>query len=163
MINHHNQILTEKQVFLSSDAKILSRTAGRILGIDYGTVRIGVAVSDSERKIAMPFKIIHRLKELDDIVPAKNIGAFVVGLPIQTDGEEGEIARLVRLFCARLIEKYALPVVLTDERYTSKYAAEYMTGHGVRAQKQKKTLDAVAAARILQKALNEAFAKTESE
>lgn len=159
MISDHNQNLSEKQAFLFSDAKILSKITGRVLGIDYGTIRIGVALSDTERKIAEPFKIIYRLKELDDIVPAKNIRAFVVGLPLQTDGKEGEIARLTRLFCMRLIEKYALPVVLTDERYTSKFASEYMSGHGVRLRKQKKTLDAVAAARILQKALDKAAEK----
>lgn len=159
MIGNHNQNLSKKQAFLSLDAKILSKMNGRVMGIDYGTVRIGIALSDLEKKIATPFKIIHKLKEIDDLIVSKNICAFVVGLPLQTDGQEGKIAELTRLFCARLIEKYALPVVLIDERYTSKFAAEYMTGHFVREQKQKQTLDAVAAARILQKALDKAGEK----
>lgn len=160
MIGDFNQFLTEKQVFLSDNSKILENIEGRLLGIDYGSVRIGVALSDMEKRIATPFKIIHHIKELDDIVPNKEIKGFVVGLPLQTDGTEGFIAKQTRLFCARLIEKFQLPVVLIDERYTSKFAAEYMSGHGTRLKKQQKMLDAVAAARILQKALDELKKKT---
>ena len=155
MMSNNNQNIIETQVFLSTDPKIILQTTGCILGIDYGMVRIGLALSDAERQIVRPFKVIHKLKELDDIVPAKNIGVFVVGLPLQTDGQEGDIAKQVRLFCNRLIEKYQLPVVLVDERYTSKYATEYMCGHGVRKKRQDEMIDAVAASRILQKALNE--------
>ena len=85
MIGNHNQNLSKKQAFLSLDAKILSKMNGRVMGIDYGTVRIGIALSDSEKKIATPFKIIHKLKEIDDLIPSKNICAFVVGLPLPTD------------------------------------------------------------------------------
>lgn len=154
MINDNKQFVFELQDFLSTDPHFLSKTGGRLLGIDYGSVRIGLALSDKERRIATPFKIIFKLKELDDIVPSKEISGFVVGLPLQTDGQEGFIAGQVRLFCHRLIEKYQLPVVLVDERYTSKYAAEAMSGRGVRLKRQKEVLDAEAAARILQKALN---------
>lgn len=155
MMSYNNQNRIETQAFLTTDVKILLQTTGCLLGVDYGMVRIGLALSDSERQIVRPFKVIHKLKELDDIVPAKNICAFVVGLPLQTDGQEGEIAKQVRLFCNRLIEKYQLPVILIDERYTSKYATEYMHGHGVRKKRQDEMIDAVAASRILQKALNE--------
>lgn len=154
MINDNKQFIFELQDFLSTDSYFLFKTKGRLLGIDYGSVRIGLALSDKERQIATPFKTIFKLKELDDIVPAKEITGFVVGLPLQTDGQEGFIAEQVRLFCRRLAEKYQLPILLTDERYTSKYATEAMTGRGIRLKRQKKVLDAEAAARILQKALN---------
>ncbi len=157
MISDNKQIMSKLQDFLSTDPKILLKTSGRLLGIDYGSVRIGLALSDINRQMAIPFKTIFKLKELDDIVPAKEIGAFVVGLPLQTDGEEGFIAGQVRLFCNRLIEKYQLPVVLTDERYTSKYAAEAMRGRGVRLKRQQEVLDSESAARILQKVLNELY------
>ncbi len=157
MISDNKQIMCKLQDFLSTDPKILLNTAGRLLGIDYGSVRIGLALSDKERQTALPFKIIFKLKELDDIVPAKEIGAFVVGLPLQTDGQEGFIAGQVRLFCNRLIEKYQLPVVLIDERYTSKYAAEAMSGRGIRQKRQREVLDTESAARILQKVLNELY------
>lgn len=154
MITDNRQFTTKIQDFLSTDPKILLKYPGRVLGIDYGSVRIGLALSDLDKQAAVPFKIIYKLKELDDIVPAKEIGAFVVGLPLQTDGEEGFIAGQVRLFCHRLIEKYGLPVVLIDERYTSKFATEAMNERGIRLKRQKQVLDAEAAARILQKALN---------
>lgn len=154
MMTDDKQFQSELQGFLSTDPHFLSEMSGRLLGIDYGSVRIGLALSDKERQISYPFKIIYKLKELDDIVPAKKITGFVVGLPLQTDGTEGFIAGQVRLFCARLIEKYRLPVLLVDERYTSKYATEAMNGRGVRLKRQKEVLDAEAAARILQKALD---------
>ena len=116
--------------------------------------RIGLALSDKAGLIATPFKTIYQLKELDDIVLAKDVKAFVVGLPLQTDNQEGEIAAQVRLFCNRISEKYGLPVFLVDERYTSKFASEYLSGRCMREKKQKKVLDAFAAARILQKALD---------
>ena len=154
MINDNIQIEMKKQPFLTTDIKFLSSIQGRILGIDYGSIRIGLALSDTNQQIAMPFKTIFKLKELDDIVPSKDVHAFVVGLPLQTDGTEGFIAGQVRLFCQRLIEKYDLPVLLIDERYTSKYAQEAMQGRCMRQKRQQQVLDSEAAARILQKALN---------
>ncbi len=145
---------TKKQVFLFSEGKNIFPKTGTILGIDYGMKRIGLALSDKSGQIAEPFKIIHQLKELDDIIPAKEVKAIVIGLPLQTDNQEGEIAHHVRLFSDRVSEKYNLPVFLIDERYTSKFATEYLTGRCMRESKQKKVLDAYAAARILQKALD---------
>lgn len=145
---------TKTQVFLFTEGKKLFPKDCVILGIDYGMRRIGLALCDRSQKIATPFKIIYQLKELDDIIPAKEVKAIVVGLPLQTDGNEGDIARQVRLFSNRVSEKYALPVFLIDERYTSKYASEYLSGRCMREEKQKKVLDAYAAARILQKALD---------
>lgn len=149
-----NEIQTKIQVFLLEDAKNLFPQKERILGIDYGMKRIGLALSDKEQILIEPFKIIYQLKELDDIIPAKEIKAVVVGLPLQTDGNEGDIAKQVRLFANRVSEKYQLPVFLIDERYTSKYASEYLDARFVRQEKQKKVLDAYAAARILQKAIH---------
>lgn len=146
---------TKRQVFLFTERKNLFPKDCVILGIDYGMRRIGLALSDKSQKIATPFKIIHQLKELDDIIPAKEVKAIVIGLPLQTDGNEGDIARQVRLFSNRVSEKYDLPVFLIDERYTSKYASEYLSARCMREEKQKKVLDAYAAARILQKALEE--------
>ncbi len=154
MIHDNKRLEMKKQPFLTTDIKILSSVSGRILGIDYGSVRIGLALSDINQQIATPFKTIFKLKELDDIVPAKDIGGFVVGLPLQTDGTEGYIAGQVRLFCQRLIEKYERPVCLIDERYTSQYAQEAMMGRCMRQKRQQQVIDSEAAARILQKALN---------
>ena len=145
---------TKIQVFLLSENKNIFPKTGVVLGIDYGMKRIGLALSDKTQQIAQPFKTIHQLKELDDIIPSKDVQSVVIGLPLQTDGNEGQIAHHTRLFANRVSEKYNLPVFLVDERYTSKYASEYLSGRCMRESKQKKILDAYAAARILQKALD---------
>lgn len=151
-MTNDTQLYEKLQPFLKDDLHFLSASDGFALGIDYGTVRIGLALANLNEKIALPFKIIHKIQELDDIVPAKNIKVFVVGLPLQPDGTEGAIAHQVYLFVNRLIEKFSLPVIFIDEKLTSKYAEEYMDARFIRKKKQRESLDAYAAARILQKA-----------
>ena len=130
--------------------------AKTFLGIDYGTKRIGLAVGDNSEKVARPFKIIHQLKELDDIVPAKNVDAFVIGWPLQPDGTEGETCHQVKLFCDRLTEKFGLPIYLVDERLSSKKSEEYLRDTlFMRTNKRKDILDAESAREILQKFLDQ--------
>ncbi len=155
MITHNTENAPKTQDLLLPAFKKLLKPGKPLIGIDYGAVRIGVAISDKDRQMATPFKVIAKLVELDDIVRSKDVCGFVVGLPLQTDGTEGDIARQVRLFTARLTEKYALPVYLTDERYTSKIVQQQMDSAGIRAKKQRQTIDAKAAALILQRVLNE--------
>ena len=125
--------------------------AKTFLGIDYGVKRIGLAVGDSAEKVARPFKIIHALKELDDIVPAKDICAFVVGWPLQPDGTLGDTCQQVKLFCDRLMEKFNLPVYFVDERLSSKKSEEYLRDTlFMRPEKRKNILDAESARLILQ-------------
>ena len=129
--------------------------AKTFLGIDYGVKRIGLALGDGTEKVARPFKIIHQLKELDDIVPAKNVDAFVVGWPLQPDGTEGETCEQVKLFCNRLTEKFGLPVFYEDERLSSKKSEEYLRDSlCMRPNKRKNILDAESARVILQQFLN---------
>ena len=130
--------------------------AKTFLGVDYGLKRIGLALGDNAEKVARAFKIIHQLKELDDIVPAKNVGAFVVGWPLQPDGTEGETCQQVKLFCNRLTEKFGLPVYLVDERLSSKKSEEYLQDTlFMRANKRKDILDAESARVILQAFLDQ--------
>ena len=129
--------------------------AKTFLGIDYGTKRIGLALGDSSEKVARSFKIIHQLKELDDIVSAKGIDAFVVGWPLQPDGTEGDTCRQVSLFCKRLNEKFGLPVHFVDERLTSSQAEAYLKeALFMRLNKRKNILDAESARVILQRFLD---------
>ncbi len=129
--------------------------AKTFLGIDYGTKRIGLALGNIAEKAARPFKIIHQLKELEDIVPAKNVDAFVVGWPLQPDGTEGETCRQVKLFCERLTEKFGLPVFYVDERLSSKKSEEYLRDSlFMRPDKRKDILDAESARVILQQFLD---------
>lgn len=121
------------------------------LGIDYGIKRIGLALGSDAEKVARSFKIIHKLNELDDIVPSKNVVAFVVGWPLQPDGTEGETCHQVRLFCNRLTEKFGLPIYFVDERLSSKKSEEYLRDTlFMRPDKRKDILDAESARVILQ-------------
>lgn len=130
--------------------------AKTFLGIDYGIKRIGLALGSDAEKIARAFKIIHNIKELDDIVPAKNVGAFVVGWPLQPDGTEGETCAQVKLFCNRLKEKFGLPIFFVDERLSSKKSEEYLRDTlFMRADKRKNILDAESARVILQEFLDQ--------
>ncbi|MBO7605921.1 MAG: Holliday junction resolvase RuvX [Elusimicrobiaceae bacterium] len=130
--------------------------AKTFLGIDYGTKRIGLALGNDTEKIARTFKIIHNMKELNDIVPAKNVGAFVVGWPLQPDGTEGETCAQVKLFCNRLKEKFKLPIFYVDERLSSKKSEEYLRDTlFMRANKRKDILDAESARIILQEFLDQ--------
>ena len=130
--------------------------AKTFLGIDYGVKRIGLALGSNTEKIARAFKIIHNMKELDDIVPAKNVGAFVVGWPLQPDDTEGETCQQVQLFCNRLTEKFNLPIYFVDERLSSKKSEEYLRDTlFMRQNKRKNILDAESARVILQQFLND--------
>ena len=122
------------------------------LGIDYVEKRIGLALGNDTEKIAHTFKIIHKMNELDDIVPAKNVHAFVMGLPLQPDGTEGKTAELARMFATRLEEKFHLPIYWVDETKSSVAAESYLKDTlFMRPDKRKNILDAESARVILQR------------
>ena len=126
------------------------------LGIDYGTKRIGLAVGDDVGGMAQAFKTIYKLSELKDIVPAKQIDAFVMGLPLQPDGTEGDTCVKARAFAAKLKSEFNLPVYWVDERLTSQRAEIFLRDTlCMRPDKRKKILDAESARIILQTFLNE--------
>ena len=144
---------TKTQDFSVETFKKKAGKSGVLLGIDYGSVRIGIALSDTNRERAEPFKIIAHIKELDDIVPAKQVVGFVIGLPLQTDGNEGQTACQARLFAARLVEKFGLPILWVDERYSSVQTEYYLQeACFMRQKKRKQVLDAHVAARLLERA-----------
>lgn len=132
-----------------------------ILGFDYGSKRLGVAVSDLMRSIATSYKIIYRsswekdLAEIKKIVSEKEIGGFVFGLPLQMNGEEGEIAKEVRAFADKLSTEIPLPVLFWDERLSSSAVERFLINDvDLSRAKRKKVLDSSAAAYILQGALD---------
>lgn len=148
-----NSFQNERQEFSAAEFKKEIGGQGVLLGIDYGSVRIGLALSDRMWEHASPFKIISQMRELDDIVPAKDVAGFVIGLPLQTDGAEGETVRQARLFANRLTEKFNLPILWVDERYSSVKAEEYLKNDlFMRPGKRKKILDAQAATLLLERA-----------
>ncbi len=126
----------------------------RYLAIDYGAKRTGLAVCDAGEMIASPLAVLHGPKNLiqriGQIVAAEDIGAVVLGLPLNMDGSEGPQAKRVLAFAEQLKRHLRIPVHLQDERLSSFGAEEKLREIGLgRAGKQERR-DALAAAEILQ-------------
>lgn len=119
----------------------------RLLALDYGVARTGVAISDETGSIARPLTVVARagspagLEAVRRIVATEGVSLIVVGLPVSLDGAEHGQAREVRSFVARLKRAVEVPVVLYDERFTTTIAQQ-RGGRGA--------LDARAAAQILE-------------
>lgn len=132
-----------------------------ILGIDYGSKRMGLAVSDLSCTIASSYKILYRknietdLIELKKVIAEKEIGAIAMGLPLQMNGQEGEIALEVRKFATILEESFNLPMLLWDERLSSSAVENFLIKEvDLSRKKRAKVLDASAASYILQGVLD---------
>ena len=150
---YHIRFENKRQELSVSDFKKALGNRGVLLGIDYGSVRIGLALSDISWDRAIPFKVIAKIKELDDIIPAKSVKGIIMGLPLQTDGQEGDTAYQAHLFANRLTEKFNLPILWVDERYSSVETESYLQeACFMRPDKRKKVLDAHVAARLLERA-----------
>ncbi len=127
----------------------------RLLGLDPGGRRMGVAIADALGAVAMPLCVIRRKRFGDDIALLKEIikdheiGGIILGLPLRMDGQEGRRAQSVRDFAAALYEALGVPLAFWDERLTTK-AAE----RDVSSKKSGEMVDALAAAHILQGALD---------
>lgn len=116
----------------------------RYIGIDYGEKRIGLALGDSESKIAVPFEVAPDLQAVLKIIRDEDIDEIVIGLPLTMKSESGTMTRAVGGFVAQLIEKTRLPIIEIDERLSSVAADKLLGG------KDKSRRDAVAAMVILQ-------------
>lgn len=128
----------------------------KIMGIDYGDARTGVAISDLLCSIVGSTYVIpsrNTEKAIADIVKLikdNGVGEIVVGLPKNMNGTEGPRAELCREFADKLKEITGLPVVLWDERRTTVEAHNILSMHNYHGQKRKNTVDAVAASLILE-------------
>lgn len=128
----------------------------RIMGIDYGDARTGVAVSDLLCSIIGTTAVIHSrntektIAQICAMVKESDIGEIVVGLPKNMDGTEGARAELCRNFAQQLQEATGLPVRLWDERRTTVEAHNILSQHNYHGKKRKDTVDAVAASLILE-------------
>ncbi len=125
--------------------------AGRVAGIDFGTVRIGIAISDPERKIASPYENYTRRGQSDDarrfrrLVEEESIRLFVVGLPVHLDGRESEKSREARSFGQWLAETTGVAVQFFDERFSSHQAEEALLAAQLTKKRRKQRLDMLAA------------------
>jgi putative Holliday junction resolvase len=131
----------------------------RILAIDYGRKRIGLALSDPLRIIAQPHGFLENNNEFSSkflkLIQEQEISEIVVGLPRSMDGTESEMTREARAFADRLRKLSPLPIHLYDERLTSMQAERALIEGDMRREKRKLSRDAVAASLLLQ-----AFLKT---
>lgn len=124
---------------------------GRVAGIDFGTVRVGIAISDPERKIASPYENYTRRGEREDarrfrrLVEEETIRLFVVGLPVHLDGRESEKSREARRFGQWLAETTGVPVQFFDERFSSYQAEETLLAAQMTKKRRKQRLDMLAA------------------
>ncbi len=127
-----------------------------LLGVDYGTVRIGLAITDPDAKLAFPWATYtRRSPQLDaryfrELVENETIGRIVVGLPILLDGREGPKAQEARAFGQWLNEVTALPVLFWDERFTTVEAEGHLWSAGLTHRRRKARRDRVAAQILLQ-------------
>jgi len=128
---------------------------GRVLALDSGTVRIGVAVSDSLRITAQPHSVLDAdspdlMTDIAHLVESLDVERIVVGLPVSLDGTERASARLARDLAGRITEAIGVEVSLIDERFSTVIAERVMIEAGARRSKRRAVQDRVAAAVFLQ-------------
>ena len=125
----------------------------RSLGVDFGTKRVGLAISDPLGLTARPLSVVSRstaVEEVVNLVKEQDIGTIVVGLPTGLSGGEGMSATEARKLADELGTATGVDVVLVDERFTSRLAEVALLESGMKRRKRRETVDKVAAAIILQ-------------
>ena len=129
----------------------------RALGVDLGEKRIGIAVSDSNGKVATPLQVIIRSKSIKqdhkkicDLVDEWEADVVVVGMPYSLNGSKGLAAKTVEKEVKELSSALEVPVATQDERFTTATAAKELAIQGLDSKKQRKVIDQVAASVILQ-------------
>lgn len=128
----------------------------RVMGVDYGDARTGIAMSDLLCSIVGTTTVIHSRRddktigEIQKLIAENGVTEIVVGLPKNMDGTEGVRAEVCRSFADQLREATGLPVTMWDERRTTVEAHNILSQHNYHGQKRKNTVDAVAASLILE-------------
>lgn len=136
------------------------KKSGRVLCIDFGDKRTGLAVSDESRFIATGLCTVtaQGLKKLAETIKEKtadySISEIVMGLPVNMDGSESNRAEKTKKFADILSEYFKIPVILQDERLTTDYAYGIMDDIGTRQKNKKKNIDTLSAEIILQEYLD---------
>jgi putative Holliday junction resolvase len=128
----------------------------RVLALDVGDKRIGVAISDPSQVLARSLKVIQRRSRQEDfaavarLVEEYEVEKVVVGYPLSLDGKAHAQAKKVERYATGLAESLTVPMLLWDERFSTVIAERLMREAGLRGKKRRKGIDAVAAAVILQ-------------
>lgn len=141
----------------------------RILGLDIGEKRIGVAVSDPRASVATPLVVLDSAAaqrdgtDLSRVVDDYEIELVVVGLPLSLDGTEGPQARRTRTIAEKMARFLRVPIAYQDERLTSSEAKRRMRESGASEREMRGSVDMVAAAVLLQAYLDQMTAESRSE
>jgi len=133
---------------------------GHYVGIDVGENQIGLAISDTGKKIAFPLAVIKRVNKsycfnkINKLLSDKDVDAFIVGLPVRSNGKYGKEVENIRNYVDSLKNYFSYEVILWDERYTSVVAEKYLIQADMRRKERKAVIDEVAAQIILQSYLD---------
>ncbi len=143
-----------------SELKSLIKRGDRLLGLDIGTKTIGLAIADATHTIASPMDTIRRTKftkdaeELFKVIDGRQVGALVLGLPLNMDGSEGPRCQSVRQFAANLLQKRDLEMAFWDERLSTAAVTRTLLEADASRKRRDELVDKLAASYILQGALD---------
>ena len=143
-----------------TELKKILNTKSRLIGVDMGTKKVGISISDENRKIATALKTVdytdigHLINEIDIIVKENNIKGIIVGNPINMDGTEGTSSQSVKDKIKLIGKKINLPMILWDERLSTIGAFNLSSQLDINVSKRVKNIDKNAAAFILQGVLD---------
>ncbi len=133
----------------------------RLLGLDLGSKTIGLAISDSQFRVASPLETLRRTKFTKDaetlkrLIDDRDIGGLVLGLPVNMDGSEGPRAQSTRQFAANLLEKFDIPIAFWDERMSTMAVERMLIDEADMSRRRRaEVVDKMAAAYILQGTLD---------
>ena len=138
----------------------IKQTTGKLLGVDFGDVRTGLAVSDPSRLIASgigyisPGGIDKTVEAVAEAAEQNKVSAVIVGLPVNMDGSQGSRAQRCEKFARMLKERLGIPVTVFDERMTTMTASRYLNETNTRGKKRKQVIDTLSAQIILQNCLD---------
>jgi putative Holliday junction resolvase len=138
----------------------IKATKGKLLGVDFGDVRTGIAVSDPSRMLALCLETIraegisNAAAAVAEVAKRERVSAIIVGLPVNMDGSHGHRAERAQKFAQMLEELTGLPTETVDERMTTMQASRYLNETDTRGKKRKAAIDTLSAQIILQTALD---------
>jgi putative holliday junction resolvase len=153
-------LVTVAPLIAIEDLPKLLAPEARLLGLDLGTKTIGMALSDVSRSVATPYRTLRRSKFTADAkaiaaaITDNGVGASVIGLPLNLDGSEGPRAQSTRAFARNLAPLIDVPILLWDERLSTQAVERHLIDAGASRKRRAEVIDRMAAAYILQGALD---------
>jgi putative Holliday junction resolvase len=152
--------VTEATLIDIEDLPPLLGAEARLLGLDVGSKTVGMALSDVTRSIATPFDTIRRTKftadakTIGEVIESNQVGALVIGFPLNLDGSEGPRAQSTRAFARNLAAHVGVPMVFWDERLSTAAVERHLIEADASRKRRAEVIDRMAAAYILQGALD---------